>query len=129
MLLSNGCCWFSLLFRLEKKLLSGIRADLTKKSYCKTRNIMPCVTPGGMTSYLEAGDIVCYKPFKDHLSGKIETWKLSDQVRYTYAGNPKTPQTKVVCEWVSESWRKIESDAILSGLEAAGHTKPSERSK
>ncbi|GMF40347.1 unnamed protein product [Phytophthora fragariaefolia] len=40
----------------------------TVKAKCKAREIAMCVIPGGLTAYLQVGDIGIYKQFKDHLS-------------------------------------------------------------
>ncbi|ETN19840.1 hypothetical protein PPTG_02976 [Phytophthora nicotianae INRA-310] len=37
------------------------------------------VIPGGLTPYLQAGDVGIYKPFKDNLCKIINEWKHSDQ--------------------------------------------------
>jgi hypothetical protein len=41
------------------------------------------VIPGGLTPYLQAGDIGIYREFKDKLSNLIDRWKKSDGVQYT----------------------------------------------
>ncbi|KAG2790400.1 hypothetical protein PC129_g6870 [Phytophthora cactorum] len=55
-----------------------------------------CVAPGGLTPYLQAGDIGIYKSFKDLLYMEINTWKESDQVEYTRFGNPRMPSVDTV---------------------------------
>ncbi|KAG6948835.1 hypothetical protein JG687_00015238 [Phytophthora cactorum] len=45
----------------------SMREHISKavKAKCSARNIAMCVVPGGLTSYLQAGDIGIYKSFKD----------------------------------------------------------------
>ncbi|KAG2947754.1 hypothetical protein PC118_g25547 [Phytophthora cactorum] len=50
-----------------------------------------CVIPGGLTPYLQAGDIGIYKTFKDLLYMEINAWKESDKVEYTRFSNPRMP--------------------------------------
>ncbi|KAI9989297.1 hypothetical protein PInf_019459 [Phytophthora infestans] len=40
---------------------------------------------GGLTAYLQGGDIGIYKQFKDILDSYIDEWKGSDTVEYTRA--------------------------------------------
>ncbi|KAG4040925.1 hypothetical protein PC116_g34385 [Phytophthora cactorum] len=44
-----------------------MRAHISKevKAKCAARNVSMCVIPGGLTPYLQAGDIGIYKTFKD----------------------------------------------------------------
>jgi hypothetical protein len=44
------------------------------KEYLKKREISCAVIPGGLTAYVQAGDIGIYKSFKDALSPLIEDW-------------------------------------------------------
>ena len=57
------------------------RAHMLKKvkAYCTSMNIDMAVIPGGVTAYLQAGDICYYKPFKDILNAHIEEWKGEPQ--------------------------------------------------
>jgi len=50
------------------------------KEHCRKRSIEMIVIPGGMTPYLQAGDIGIYRELKDNLSDIINEWKNSDQV-------------------------------------------------
>ncbi|MFO0446970.1 MAG: hypothetical protein ACK51L_04790 [bacterium] len=56
------------------------------KDHCRNRNIEMIVIPGGLTPYLQAGDIGIYREFKDKLSDLIDRWKNSDGVQYTRGG-------------------------------------------
>ncbi|GMF37329.1 unnamed protein product [Phytophthora lilii] len=69
------------------------------KAKCAQKDIAMCVIPGGLTAYLQAGDIGIYKVFKNQLSDLIDTWKRSDQVTFTRGGNPRP------CDWVRRAWR------------------------
>jgi len=68
----------------------SMRAHVSKKikAKCSQRDIAMCVVPGGLTPYLQAGDIGIYKVFKDNLTDRIDAWKRSDDVSYTARGNP-----------------------------------------
>ncbi|DBA00287.1 TPA: hypothetical protein N0F65_001482 [Lagenidium giganteum] len=48
----------------------SMRAHVSKKvkSKCSQCDIAMCVVPGGLTPYVQAGDLAIYKVFKDHLS-------------------------------------------------------------
>lgn len=43
------------------------------KERCSEKKVQLIVIPGGMTPYLQAGDIGIYKSFKDHISPVIDT--------------------------------------------------------
>ncbi|KAG2951887.1 hypothetical protein PC119_g28179 [Phytophthora cactorum] len=69
-----------------------MRAHISKvKAKCAARNVSMCVIPGGLTPYLQAGDIGIYKTFKDLLYMEINAWKESDKVEYTRFSNPRMP--------------------------------------
>lgn len=90
------------------------------KAYCSRRNITLVVIPGGMTPYLQAGDIGIYKEFKDLLSPIIDAWKKSDCMEYTRTGNPKPPKNEIVRTWVKDAWRAINDDTIKRSICIAG---------
>lgn len=78
------------------------------------------VIPGGLTPYLEAGDIGIYRSLKDLISEHINAWKQSDSVEYTKGGNPKPPSQQIVNSWVGESWRSVKEDTFKNSIAAAG---------
>jgi hypothetical protein len=90
------------------------------KAHCRQRNIELIVIPGGLTPYLQAGDIGIYREFKDKLSVLINQWKNSDGVEYTRGGNPKPPNDEYVHRWVSDAWRGINNSTIANSIRAAG---------
>ena len=98
------------------------RAHISKdvKQHCLKRKIHMVVIPGGMTPYLQAGDIAIYKAFKDQIGSLINEWKNSNMVEYTRGGNPKPPKENVVNEWVKIAWRAIPSETIQNSVNAAG---------
>ncbi|POM58542.1 Hypothetical protein PHPALM_36794 [Phytophthora palmivora] len=51
------------------------------KAKCQSRGIGMCVIPGGLTPYLQAGDIAIYRSFKDILFAEINAWKESGDVQ------------------------------------------------
>ncbi|KAJ0391704.1 hypothetical protein P43SY_001644 [Pythium insidiosum] len=92
----------------------SMRAHIGKlvKAHCAQRKISMCVIPGGMTAYLQAGDLGIYKSFKDKIAPFIDQWKHSDTVEYTRGGNPKPPSVEVVTEWIREAWRQVPDDVV-----------------
>lgn len=62
------------------------------KNFMRTNGIQSAVIPGGLTAYVQAGDIGIYKSFKDHISPLISGWKTSGTVELTRGGNPKPPK-------------------------------------
>ena len=98
------------------------RAHISKevKAHCRSVNVDMAVIPGGMTAYLQAGDLCFYKPFKDVLNTFIEEWKSGPDIQYTARGNPRPPPRETVNNWVRSSWRCIDTDLIKKGLLLAG---------
>ena len=123
------CEWLDIVFpRVLRGVRRGLiiwdscRAHISKavKDHCKSINVDMVVIPGGMTSYLQAGDLCYYKPFKDVLNTYIEEWKDGPSVQYTPKGNPKPPGKSCVNGWVRLSWRCVSEDLILKGLGLCG---------
>lgn len=77
-------------------------AKIVKASLSK--GIEMFVVPGGLTPYLQAGDIWIYKSFKDQLSTIINDWKRSDAISFTRGENPRPPTVEIVADWVSTAW-------------------------
>jgi hypothetical protein len=73
-----------------------------------------------LTPYLQAGDIGIYKSFKDHISPVIDARKVSDQVQYTKAGNPKPPAVEVVARWVEDAWNAVPDSVVQKSILSAG---------
>ena len=98
------------------------RAHIAKrlKGYMKTRGILSVVIPGGLTAYVQAGDIGMYKSFKDKLSPLISEWKASGTVELTRGGNPKPPREDIVCFWVKTAWRSVEKAVVEKSIVRAG---------
>jgi hypothetical protein len=90
------------------------------KSFMKTKGIQSAVIPGGLTAYVQAGDIGIYKSFKDNISPIINEWKTSGTVERTRGGNPKRPSDEIVCSWVKSAWRNVEVDVIQKSIVRAG---------
>jgi len=90
------------------------------KDHCRKRNIELIVIPGGMTPYVQAGDIGIFKLFKIKISSIINTWKNCDGVEYTKGGNPKPPKNEVVRRWVLDSWNQISNENISNSILSAG---------
>lgn len=95
--------WIDMMFPIvldhgEGKFLvwDSMRAHISKaiKAKCEAKGVGMCVILGGLTSYLQAGDIGIYSSFKEKLSSFINTWKCSDQVNYTRGDNPAHQQSR-----------------------------------
>jgi hypothetical protein len=103
------------------------RAHVSKKvkEYCRSRCIEMIVIPGGLTPYLQAGDIGIFKNFKDRLSAEIDGWKTRERenMQRTANGNPKPPDPAVVRRWVLNAWRGVPSEVINHSINAAGFTR------
>lgn len=97
---------------------SHISKDI--KAHCAKRRIQMVVIPGGMTPYLQAGDIGIYKSFKDEIGSLITTWKNSSAVEFTRAGNPKPPKPEVVNDWVKSAWQAVPKETIQNSVRSAG---------
>eukprot|EP00644_Phytophthora_capsici_P018216 jgi/Phyca11/20616/fgenesh1_pg.PHYCAscaffold_68_\ len=100
----------------------SMRAHIAKavKARCNEKKIQAVVVPGGMTPYLQAGDIGIYKSFKDHISPIIDAWKSSDQVEYTSGGNPKPPAHETVARWVESAWKAVPQEVVEKSILGAG---------
>ena len=90
------------------------------KEHCRRRNVELIVIPGGMTPYLQAGDIGIYRELKDKVSNLIDHWKRSGDVEYTRGGNPKPPSDELVQSWVIDAWKGVSLDNIKNSIAAAG---------
>jgi len=53
------------------------RAHISRavKGHCANHRIELIIIPGGLTPYLQAGDIGIYHDFKDRISDLIDQWK------------------------------------------------------
>ncbi|GMF21507.1 unnamed protein product [Phytophthora lilii] len=120
--------WIDLQFPLvdggDGKFLvwDSMRAHISRelKAKCEARRVGMCVIPGGLTPYLQVGDIAIYRAFKDILCGEINAWKESGDVQYTKAGNPRPPAVEVVCDWIRRSWAATECETVFNSITAAG---------
>ena len=68
--------------------------------------------PGGCTPYLEARDTGIFKILKNKLSEIINSWKVSDEVKYTRHGNPKAPSHEIVESWFRTAWESVSIENI-----------------
>ncbi|GMF38222.1 unnamed protein product [Phytophthora lilii] len=100
----------------------SMRAHISKmvKARCAAKGVQMFVIAGGLTPYVQAGDIGIYKSFKDKLSPIIDSWKKSDAVLYTRGGNPKPPSVETVANWVNVAWRDVPADVVERSVAAAG---------
>lgn len=98
------------------------RAHISKavKEHCQKREILMVVIPGGLTPYLQAGDIGIFKEFKDLVSSHINYWKNSSDVQYTKKGNPRPPGIPIINGWIKYSWDSVSLENISNSINAAG---------
>eukprot|EP00644_Phytophthora_capsici_P014948 jgi/Phyca11/20524/fgenesh1_pg.PHYCAscaffold_65_\ len=99
----------------------SMRAHTSKaaKARAVKKDLQMFVIPGGLTPYVQVGDIGIYKSFKDKLSVTIDEWKSSDRVVYTKEGNPKQPPVEDV-QWVQTAWKAVPDDVVRRSVAAAG---------
>ncbi|KAG3067075.1 hypothetical protein PI125_g23728 [Phytophthora idaei] len=99
-----------------------MRAHISKavKAQCSKKNVQMFVIRGGLTPYLQVGDIGIYKSFKGKLSVIVDDWKSSDRVQYTRAGNSKQPPVEDVAEWVQTAWKYVSDDVVSRSVTTAG---------
>lgn len=96
-----------------------MRAHIGKlvKERCATKKIKMAVIPGGLTPYLQAGDVGIYKSFKDHLAGLVDQWKRSGQVSYTKGGNLRPPELNTVASWVHTAWKETPASVVEKSVQ------------
>ena len=92
----------------------------TVKEYMKRRGINNIVIPGGLTPYVQAGDLGIYKSFQDKISPIIAAWKQSDEVERTRGNNPKPPKIETIIKWVMSAWNQVNESVILNSVKGAG---------
>jgi len=120
--------WINLMFPLfdasQGKCIvwDSCRAHISErvKEHCRKRNIKLVVIPGGLTPYLQAGDIGIFKEFKDRISSFINIWKNSEEIEYTRRGNPKAPSQALVNLWISNAWSSMSIQNIKNSIQSAG---------
>ncbi|OWZ10219.1 Pogo transposable element [Phytophthora megakarya] len=106
-------------FQLQIKWLDLVFPPIFDASASCEKNLQMFVIPGGLTPYVQAGDIGIYKSFKDKLSVIIDEWKSSDRVMYTEAGNPKQPPVEDVVQWVQTAWKTVPDVVVRRSVAAA----------
>ncbi|KAJ0407213.1 hypothetical protein ATCC90586_004525 [Pythium insidiosum] len=121
------CNWIDTVFppvlQADGKVLvwDSMRAHVSEavKSKCASRSISMCVVPGGLTPYLQAGDIGIYRHFKDLLCASIDEWKDSDQAQYTRGGNPKPPEANTTATSFVQLLQHSSADTGLNSESSA----------
>jgi hypothetical protein len=101
-----------------------IGADVKKRYADKA--IKMAVIAGGLTPYLQAGDVGIYKSFKNTLSNFINAWKLSDKVSYTKGGNPRPPSVETVAWWVQTAWKQVPDSVVMKSILKCGFSEDSD---
>nr|CCA23934.1 conserved hypothetical protein [Albugo laibachii Nc14] len=102
----------------------AMRAHISKatKAKCKAKEVGMCAIPGGLTSYLQAGDIGTYSSLKEKLSSFINSWKSSDKVDYTRGGNTRPSKNEAVAPWVALEWKDVPDTVVQKSVAAAGYS-------
>jgi hypothetical protein len=111
-------------FDRQGKLIvwDSCRAHIARsnREYLQQKGVIQVVIPGGLTPYVQAGDIGIYKSFKDKIGVLIEAWKNSDQVSYTAGGHPRPPSDGIIATWVKQAWRQVPVEVVNRSIKAAG---------
>ncbi|DAZ94669.1 TPA: LOW QUALITY PROTEIN: hypothetical protein N0F65_000949 [Lagenidium giganteum] len=97
----------------------SMRAHIAKvvKAHCAKKNIAMVVIPGGLTPYVQAGDIGIYKSFENKMSTHINKWKRFGRVEFTRGGNPKPPNIDEVVQWVR---LQVPESVVMESVWCAG---------
>ena len=90
------------------------------KEHLNRRGIKNVVIPGGLTPYVQAGDLGIYKSFKDKISPLIAAWKRSRDTPRTPRGVPRPPKLETVVDWVKTAWNEVGSSVVLNSIHGAG---------
>ena len=90
------------------------------KSYCKDNNITLVLIPGGLTPYVQTADVGLFRSFKSSLSTSINSWKTSDKVTYTKAGNPRRPSNATVEDWVKIANKSLNENLVQKAIDICG---------
>ncbi|GMF28662.1 unnamed protein product [Phytophthora fragariaefolia] len=99
----------------------SMRAHVSKavKAQFANKNVEMFMIPGGLTPYVQAGDIGIYKSFKDRLFGIIDGWKSSDRVRTRKVATQAAFSGR--CSAVGETaWKDVSDEVIRRSVAAAG---------
>ncbi|KAG2878556.1 hypothetical protein PC118_g24367 [Phytophthora cactorum] len=99
-----------------------MRAHTSKvvKARFAKKNVQMLVVPGGLTLYVQAGDIGIYKSFKDKLSSIIDEWNYRIAWSIRRVVTQKQPLVNDVVEWVQSAWKAVPDDVINRSVHAAG---------
>jgi len=74
------------------------------------------VIPGGLTSQLQPLDISVNKPFKGFMHEEWAKWIETPTHHVTPAGRVKRPSISNVCEWLKNSWQRVNSETLVKSL-------------
>ncbi len=89
------------------------------KEHMIYHGILNFVVPGGLTPYVQAGDLDIYKSFRDKISSVMAAWKSSDKVKRTASRKPKPPEKEVEYRWFSQEWGPVEPIIFENSVRAA----------
>ena len=93
----------------------------TVKQHMKRRGFKNIVIPGGLTPYVQAGDLGIYKSFKDKISPIIAAWKISDKVLLRHEEVIQNLQkVDTIINWVAAAWNQVNESVILNSIKALG---------
>jgi hypothetical protein len=93
------------------------RSFNTRSQICDSCNNTDLVViPGGMTSQLQALDVVVNKPFKDHLKHLYSEWLLAGDYILTPTGKIQKPSVSLLCQWIKISWQRICPEVVVKGF-------------
>ena len=109
--------------RLEKQLTDEVKKSLTK---CKIEGI---IVLGGCTKYIQAPDVVWYKPFKGKTQEFYDDWLANGKHEYTNTGNRKPVPRRFIVDWVIKVWQAIPAEMVANSMKACGSSLPIDSSK
>lgn len=65
---------------------------------------------------LQVLDVVCNKPFKDHMRRLYTDWLLEENHALTPSGKIKKPSASTLGQWVITAWDGVSSESIVKGF-------------
>ena len=70
------------------------------------------IVPRGCTKFIQAADVSCNKPIKEHLGEMYDKWLAENEHELTTQGNMRASSRRQMVTWVLEAWKKLPDDLI-----------------
>lgn len=102
-------------------ILDSMRAHLLEsvKEKCKKMSTTLAVIPGGLTKVLQPLDLVVNRIFKNSMRKQWEDWMQNGLHSFTKSGHMRRATYVEIVQWVSEAWKMVKDDNIISSFRAA----------